>query len=80
MDTVDEQRCGFAAAIELRRRFLGIADNAQARECPQTIAGWRPLSRQWRRAMTIPECDAAVILAAVAGLGCMLQRHRFPAV
>jgi hypothetical protein len=33
-----------SAAIELRRRFPGIADNARARECARTIAGWRPLS------------------------------------
>jgi hypothetical protein len=33
-----------SAAIELRRRFPGITDNAQARECARTIAGWRPLS------------------------------------
>jgi len=32
----------FSAAIELRRRFPGITDNAQARECARTIAGWRP--------------------------------------
>jgi hypothetical protein len=32
----------FAAAIELRRRFPGITDNAQALECARTIAGWRP--------------------------------------
>jgi hypothetical protein len=38
-----EQRGEFAAAIELRRRFPGITDNAQARECVRTIAGWRPL-------------------------------------
>lgn len=31
----------FAAAIELRRRFPGIADNAQPRQCARTIAGWR---------------------------------------
>jgi hypothetical protein len=37
--------CGgeFAAAVELRRRFPGIADNAQARECARTITGWKPL-------------------------------------
>ena len=29
-------------AIELRQRFPGITDNAQARECAHTIAGWRP--------------------------------------
>jgi hypothetical protein len=32
-----------SAAIELRRRFPGIADNARARECARTIAGWKPL-------------------------------------
>jgi hypothetical protein len=40
---VYEQRGEFSAAIELRRRFPGITDNAQARECARTIAGWRPL-------------------------------------
>jgi hypothetical protein len=33
-----------SAAIELRRRFRGITDNARARECARTIAGWRPLA------------------------------------
>jgi hypothetical protein len=32
----------FAAAIELRRRFPGIVDNAQAREHARIIAGWKP--------------------------------------
>jgi hypothetical protein len=40
---VFEQRGEFAAAVELRRRFPGIADNAQARERARTIAGWKPL-------------------------------------
>jgi hypothetical protein len=39
---VFEQRGEFAAAVELRRRFPGIADNVQARECARTIAGWKP--------------------------------------
>jgi hypothetical protein len=39
---VFEQRGEFAAAVELRRRFPGITDNAQARECARTIAGWKP--------------------------------------
>jgi hypothetical protein len=30
---VFEQQGEFAAAVELRRRFPGIGDNAQAREC-----------------------------------------------
>jgi hypothetical protein len=32
-----------SAAIELRRRFPGITDNAKARECARSIAGWMPL-------------------------------------
>jgi hypothetical protein len=31
-----------AAAIEVRRLFPGITDNAQARACARTIAGWKP--------------------------------------
>ena len=37
------QRGELSAAIELRRLFPGITDNAQARECARTIAGWQPL-------------------------------------
>ena len=33
-----------AAAVELRRLFPAITDNAKARECARTIAGWRPLT------------------------------------
>jgi hypothetical protein len=40
---VYEQRGEFAAAIELRRLFPGITDNAQARKWARTIAGWKPL-------------------------------------
>ena len=40
---VYEQRGEFAAAMELRRLFPGLTDNAQARECARTIAGWKPL-------------------------------------
>jgi hypothetical protein len=32
-----------SAAVELRRRFPGITDNAKARECARIIAGWQPL-------------------------------------
>ena len=31
------------AAIELRRLFPGISDNAQARAHARTIAGWKPM-------------------------------------
>jgi hypothetical protein len=41
--TVYKQRGEFAATIELRRRFPGVTDNAQARECVRTIASWKPL-------------------------------------
>jgi hypothetical protein len=36
-------RGDFAAAVELRRRFPGITDNGQARQCARAIAGWTPL-------------------------------------
>jgi hypothetical protein len=39
---VYEQRGEFAAAVELRL-FPGVTDNAQARMCARTIAGWKPL-------------------------------------
>jgi hypothetical protein len=38
-----DQRGELAAAVELRRLFPGITDNAQARACARTIAGWKPL-------------------------------------
>jgi hypothetical protein len=41
--TAFEQGGEFAAAVELRRLFPGVTDNAEARECARTIAAWRPL-------------------------------------
>jgi hypothetical protein len=38
-----EQHGELSAAAELRRLFPGITDNAKARECARTIAGWKPL-------------------------------------
>jgi hypothetical protein len=32
-----------SAAIELRRRFPGVTDNAKARACARSIAGWTSL-------------------------------------
>ena len=40
---VYEQRGELSAAVELRRRFPGVTDNVQARECARIIAGWKPL-------------------------------------
>lgn len=40
---VFNQEGELSAAIELRRRFPGITDNAQARMCARSIAGWMPL-------------------------------------
>ncbi len=31
-----------AVAIELRRLFPGITNNAEAQACVRTIAGWKP--------------------------------------
>ena len=39
----------FAAAVELRRLFPGVTDNAEARECARTIAAWKPLPAPLRR-------------------------------
>jgi hypothetical protein len=36
-------RSELSAAIELRRLFPGVTDNAKARECARTIAGWQTL-------------------------------------
>ena len=38
-----DQEGELSAAIELRRRFPGITDNAKARAHVRTIAGWNPL-------------------------------------
>jgi hypothetical protein len=62
-----------SAAIELRRRFPGITDNAKARAQVRIIAGWKPLpsppcsvirprprgeSRDEFRSQTAPETPA----------------------
>jgi hypothetical protein len=36
----------FSAAVELRRIFPGILDNAKARYWARVIAGWKPLPPQ----------------------------------
>ena len=41
--TAFDQGGEFAAAVELRRLFPGVTDNAEARECARTIATWKPL-------------------------------------
>jgi hypothetical protein len=33
----------FAAAVELRQHFPGIADDQDVRRCARAIAGWSPL-------------------------------------
>ena len=38
------------AAVDLRRLFPGVTDNAQARECARTIAAWKPLPVEARLA------------------------------
>jgi hypothetical protein len=44
----------FAAAIELRRLFPGVTDNAEAWECARTIAAWKPLPvRRIRRGVRL---------------------------
>ena len=38
-----EQGGELSAVIEVRRLFPGVTDNAKARACARTIAGWKPL-------------------------------------
>ena len=40
---VFNQEGELSAVIELRRRFPGVTDNAKARACARSIAGWTPL-------------------------------------
>jgi hypothetical protein len=51
---VYQQRGEFSAAIELRRRFPGITDNAHAVEWARIIAGWKPLSALPLRRLRLP--------------------------
>lgn len=44
----------FAAAIEVRRRFAGITDNAKAREWARIIAGWRSVEPLGPRSKSPP--------------------------
>ena len=37
-----EQGGELSAAVELRRHFPGITDNAEARRCVRSIVQWRP--------------------------------------
>jgi hypothetical protein len=41
--TIFEKEGELSAAIEVRRLFPGITDNAKAREHARIIARWRPL-------------------------------------
>jgi hypothetical protein len=41
--TAYEQEGELSAAIEVRRLFPRITDNAKARECARPIVGWKPL-------------------------------------
>ena len=41
--TAYEQEGELSAAVEVRRLFPGITDNAKALSCARTITGWKPL-------------------------------------
>jgi hypothetical protein len=42
--TAFEKGGELSAAVELRRLFPGVTDNAEARDCARTIAAWKPLA------------------------------------
>jgi len=52
-----EREGELSAAVELRRRFPGITDNAKAREWARTIAGWKPLQTMPRPVRRFPNKD-----------------------
>jgi hypothetical protein len=39
----------FSAAVEFRRLFSGVTNNAEALECTRTIATWKPLTMNGER-------------------------------
>jgi hypothetical protein len=43
--TAFDRRGELSAAVELRRLFPGVTDNAQARECARIIAAWEARCR-----------------------------------
>jgi uncharacterized protein (DUF58 family) len=45
----------FSAAVELRRLFPAVRDNAHARQCARVIAGWQPLPEP------TPRCPAGSV-------------------
>jgi len=53
-----EQRGEFAAAVELRRLFPAVTDNAQARECARAIAGC------WTRKVVAPINQQKMVVEA----------------
>jgi hypothetical protein len=55
--TAFDQGGEFAAAVELRRLFPGVTDNAQARECARTIAAWEPLPTKKLRQVKLRRTD-----------------------
>ena len=70
-----QQQGEFAAAVELRRRFPGITDNAQARECARTIAGWKPLPlRPVKRAPRLRRMVRRLTRQRRQGMGAAWQR------
>jgi hypothetical protein len=64
---VYEQEGELSAAIELRRRFLGITDNAKAREHVRMIAGWKPLP--------MPAKGSGCVLAVLSSRPVFRQRQ-----
>jgi hypothetical protein len=42
--TIFEKEGELSAAIEVRRLFPGVTNNAKAREHARIIAGWRPIA------------------------------------
>ena len=70
---VFEEEGELSAMIELRRYFPGITDNAKARECARTIAGWKPALAVSRPVTRLQSRQAAI--GRIAGFAATACRY-----
>jgi hypothetical protein len=72
---VFQQPGELSAAVELRRRFPGITDNVQARECTRTIASWKPRQPRPLKRMPKPPRDDRRRSEVVPAVGTLALHH-----
>jgi hypothetical protein len=60
--TMFEQEGELSAAIEVRRLFPGVTDNAKALSCARTSAGWKPLPAAACQITPVPSGESAPVI------------------